>query len=183
MERRTYRGRAWKYPDNVSTDHILPSRFMTEVEPAELAAHAMAGIDPGFAAGARPGDILVAGYNLGYGSSREQAPRALLYAGVKVVVARTFARIFYRNCYNIGLPAITCQEFVDAVSGMDEVEVDLEGGTIRDLSTGGTFGFARPPAFLLDYIAAGGLIPHLISTSVTRGGAASPPNNSARRLP
>jgi 3-isopropylmalate/(R)-2-methylmalate dehydratase small subunit len=165
MESMQYRGRVWKYQDNVSTDHILPSRFMTQVEPAELAAHCMAGIDPEFAAEVRPGDILAAGYNLGYGSSREQAPRALLHSGIKVVVARTFARIFYRNCYNIGLPAVVCPAFLDKVSSMDEVEIDLAAGVIRNLSLGESHNFVRPPAFLLEYVRAGGLIPHLISVS------------------
>jgi 3-isopropylmalate/(R)-2-methylmalate dehydratase small subunit len=167
MERMVYRGRIWKYQDNVSTDHILPSRFMTQVEPAELAAHCMAGLDEDFAAGVREGDIFAAGYNLGYGSSREQAPRALLHAGIRVVVARTFARIFYRNCYNIGLPAVACPDFLDSVSDMDEVEVDLAGGLIRNLTLGDSCRFNPPPAFLLDYVRAGGLIPHLVSQSGT----------------
>ena len=183
MEKLQYRGRVWKYHDNVSTDHILPSRFMTQVEPRELAAHCMAGLDPDFAGSVHPGDIFVAGYNLGYGSSREQAPRALLHAGIKAVVARTFARIFYRNCYNIGLPAIVCPSFVAEVSSMDEVEVDLPAGEIRNLSLGTTYAFVRPPAFLLDFVRVGGLIQHILSTAHQPDGIASPGKNFARRLP
>ena len=181
MESMTYQGRVWKYQDNVSTDHILPSRFMTQVEPRELAAHCMAGIDPDFAANVRPGDILVAGYNLGYGSSREQAPRALLHSGIKAVVARTFARIFYRNCYNIGLPAIICPEFVDEVSSMDEVGVDLSGGVIRNATLGNTYAFARPPEFLLDFVREGGLIPYILKNG-RQGGSLSPIRDNTRRL-
>jgi 3-isopropylmalate/(R)-2-methylmalate dehydratase small subunit len=181
MESMKYHGRAWKYQDNVSTDHILPSRFMTQVEPRELAAHCMAGLDADFASSVRAGDILVAGYNLGYGSSREQAPRALLYSGIKAVVARTFARIFYRNCYNIGLPAIICPEFVDEASSMDEVEVDLPGGIIRNGTLGKTYAFVRPPEFLLDFVREGGLIPHILKDG-RQGGQQSPIRDNTRRL-
>lgn len=180
MEELIYRGRAWKYQDNVSTDHILPSRFMTQVEPKELASHCMAGIDPSFAQGVRSGDLLVAGYNLGYGSSREQAPWALKHSGVKAVIARSFARIFFRNCFNIGLPAISCPEFVEEASRMDEVELNLPEGTIRNLSLGKTYTFIRPPEFLLEYVKLGGLIPYL---SGTRDGKAPSIMQSARRLP
>ena len=180
MEELIYKGRAWKYGDNVSTDHILPSRFMTQVEPKELASHCMAGIDPDFAQGVRSGDILVAGYNIGYGSSREQAPWSLKHAGVKAIIARSFARIFFRNCFNIGLPAITCPEFVEEASKMDEVELDLPGGKIRNLRLGKTYSFIRPPEFLLEYVRVGGLIPFL---SGTKGGKTPSLKQSVRRLP
>ncbi len=169
VEKTRIHGRVWKYGDNVSTDHILPSRFMTQVEPEELASHCMSGIDEGFAGKVSPGDVLVAGYNLGYGSSREQAPQALRFAGIGAVVARTFARIFYRNCYNIGLPAIACHAFVEEASQDDEVEIDLKAGRIINLGSGKTYPFARPADFLLDYIAAGGLIPHLATRLASTG--------------
>ena len=119
-----------KIGDNISTDHILPSRYMTQIEPEELAAHCLAGVDPDLASRIKGSSILAAGENLGYGSSREQAPHALKYCGFKAVTAKTFARIFYRNCYNVGLPAIVCQEFVEEVSTGDQVRIDLDKGTI-----------------------------------------------------
>lgn len=160
-EEKTELGRVWKYGDNISTDHILPSRFMTQVEPHELAANCMAGIDRDFAKKVKTGDVLVAGYNIGYGSSREQAPQALKYAGVSAVIAKSFARIFYRNCYNVGLPAITCQEFVDEVSEGDLVQVNLKAGIITNNTIGKCYRFIKPPEFLLEYIQSGGLIPYL----------------------
>ncbi len=171
-ERKTETGRVWKYGDNISTDHILPSRFMTQVEPHELAANCMAGIDTEFAKKVKPGDIVVAGYNIGYGSSREQAPQALKYAGVSAVIAKSFARIFYRNCYNVGLPAISCRQFVDEVSEGDLVEVNLKEGVITNKTTGKSYYFIKPPEFLLEYIKLGGLIPYLeklMTQEVTSG--------------
>ena len=105
----------------------------------------------------------MAGFNAGYGSSREQAPQALKYAGVAAVVAKSFARIFFRNCFNVGLPAIVCPAFVDAVAGGEVAEIDLEKGVISLAPDGAAYPFARPPAFLLDYIRAGGLMLYLKS--------------------
>ncbi|NLI91796.1 MAG: 3-isopropylmalate dehydratase small subunit [Peptococcaceae bacterium] len=156
-----YSGRLWKFGDNISTDHILPSRFMTEVEPHELAANCMAGCDPKFAAQVRFGDIFAAGENLGYGSSREQAPQALKYAGIRVVIAKSFARIFYRNCFNIGIPALICPQLVEETSEGDRVEVDLEKGVITNHALGRNYEFTKPPEFMLEYIQLGGLIPYL----------------------
>lgn len=154
-------GNIWKYGDNVSTDHILPSRFMTMVKPHELAANCMAGIDPNFAGKAQPGDIVVAGINTGYGSSREQAPQALKHAGVQAVIAKSFARIFYRNCYNVGIPAIICPEFAEEAQAGDQAEIDMETGVIINRTTGKQYLFIQPPAFLKEYIRLGGLIPYL----------------------
>jgi 3-isopropylmalate/(R)-2-methylmalate dehydratase small subunit len=154
-------GPVLKIGDNISTDHILPSRFMTQIEPAELAAHCLAGVDPQLAASVQPASILAAGENIGYGSSREQAPQALKHCGFRAVTAKTFARIFYRNCYNIGLPAIACPEFVEAVSTGDRVRIDLGRGVIHNETIDRAYHFIQPPSFLLDFIQAGGLIPHL----------------------
>lgn len=169
-------GPVWKIGDNISTDHILPSRYMTEIEPEELAAHCLAGVDPELAGRVQPSSILVAGENLGYGSSREQAPHALKHCGFRAVIAKTFARIFYRNCYNIGLPAIICQEFVEEVSAGDRVTVDLAKGTLRNETIKRIYHFTRPPGFLLDYVHAGGLIPYLRERVSAEGTAFSNPN-------
>lgn len=154
-------GPVLKIGDNISTDHILPSRYMTQIERAELAAHCLAGIDPQLAARIKPSSILAAGENLGYGSSREQAPHALMHSGFRAVTAKTFARIFYRNCYNIGLPAIACPEFVEAVSTGDQVRIDLGRGVIHNETIDRAYHFIQPPGFLMEFVHAGGLIPHL----------------------
>lgn len=169
-------GPVWKIGDNISTDHILPSRYMTQIEPGELAAHCLAGVDPHLAGRVQASSILVAGENLGYGSSREQAPRALKYCGFRAVIAKTFARIFYRNCYNVGLPAIVCQEFVEQVSAGDRVRIDLVKGTLHNETIKHVYRFIRPPGFLLDYVHAGGLIPHLREQLSAKGGPSKNPN-------
>ncbi len=151
----------WKVGDNISTDHILPSRFMTQVEPYELAANCMAGCVPQFSSRILQGDVLAAGENLGYGSSREQAPQALKYAGVSAVIAKSFARIFYRNCFNVGIPAIVCPAFVEESSEGDLIEVNLEVGLIYNETLGKSYEFTKPPEFMLTYIKLGGLIPYL----------------------
>ncbi len=162
------KGKVWKFGDNLSTDQILPSRFMTQTRPEELAANCLAGADPDFAANVRPGDIVTAGINLGYGSSREQAPQALKHAGVSAVVAASFARIFYRNCYNVGLPAIVCPAFVAEAEGGDNAAINLEDGVITNLRTGKGYSFVKPPAFLLEYIRLGGLVPYLNEVTADR---------------
>jgi 3-isopropylmalate dehydratase small subunit len=164
-------GGAWLFGDNLSTDHILPSRFMTQVKPHELAAHCLAGADPDFAAKVSPGDIVVAGLNCGYGSSREQAPQALKHSGVSAVVAASFARIFYRNCYNIGLPAIICPALAAAVQTGDVLRVDLTAGKAFNLTGGQEYDFVPPPAFLREYIRLGGLIPYLADQMGAPAGA------------
>ncbi len=164
-----------KIGDNISTDHILPSRYMTQIEPGELAAHCLAGVDPDLAARIKPSSILVAGENLGYGSSREQAPQALKFCGFSAVTARTFARIFYRNCYNVGLPAITCQEFVGEVSTGDQVRIDLGKGTILNETINCLYHFIKPPQFLIEYVHARGLIPHLRERLIPKGSVTKTP--------
>ncbi len=151
-------GKVFKYGGNVDTDVIIPARYLNTSDPAELAAHCMEDIDADFAKNVQPGDIIVAGENFGCGSSREQAPIAIKTSGVSCVIAKTFARIFYRNSINIGLPILECPEAVDSIESGSVVEVDTASGEITDLNTGRTFR-ARPfPEFMQSLISAGGLI-------------------------
>ena len=153
--------KAHKYGDNVDTDVIIPARHLNTSDPAELAAHCMEDIDAAFAGRVRPGDILVAGRNFGCGSSREHAPLAIKASGVACVIAESFARIFYRNALNIGLPILECPAAARAISADDEVSVNFETGEIANETTGRTF-MAEPfPPFMLDLIAAGGLAAYL----------------------
>lgn len=160
-DRCIFTGKVWKFGDNISTDHILPSRFMTQVEPHELAMNCMAGCDVAFSSKVQVGDIMTAGDNIGYGSSREQAPQALKYSGIRAVIAKSFARIFYRNCFNVGIPAIACPSFVEEVLEGNIVEVNLTEGTIVNNTLAKTYYFVKPPEFMLEYIRLGGLIPYL----------------------
>ena len=156
----TIRGRAWKYGDNVDTDAIIPARYLNMSTEAELAAHCMEDIDPGFVKKVQRGDVIVAGKNFGCGSSREHAPLAIKGAGVQCVIAETFARIFYRNAINIGLPILECPEAAQATQTGHILEVDLATGLIRNVTTGQTFQATPYPPFMLELIAAGGLIPY-----------------------
>ncbi len=152
------KGRVHKYGADVNTDVIIPARYLNVSEPAELAKHCMEDIDPGFVSKVEPGDIIVATTNFGCGSSREHAPLAIKAAGVSCVIARTFARIFFRNAINIGLPLLECGEAVDNTETGDILEVDLSRGRIKNLTRGMEF-TARPyPDFMAGLIAAGGLI-------------------------
>lgn len=154
-------GKAVKFGDNIDTDVILPAKHMVYIDPNELARHAMEGIDPAFAAKAKTGVILVVGKNFGCGSSREQAPVALKYSGVKCVVAESFARIFYRNAINIGLPVVECAEISKNVEDGDELLVDFENGVIENRSKGKVFHSAKLPNFILEILSNGGLIENL----------------------
>jgi 3-isopropylmalate/(R)-2-methylmalate dehydratase small subunit len=151
-------GKAWVFGDNIDTDVIIPARYLMTTDPAELAKHCMEDIDPGFASAVHAGDVLLAGNNFGCGSSREHAPIAIKGAGVSVVIANSFARIFYRNAINIGLPILECAEAVAAVKAGDELRVDLASGRIEDVTTGQTFQAQSYPESILRIIAAGGLI-------------------------
>jgi 3-isopropylmalate/(R)-2-methylmalate dehydratase small subunit len=151
-------GKTWVFGDNIDTDVIIPARYLMTTDPAELAKHCMEDIDPGFAASVHPGDVLVAGNNFGCGSSREHAPLAIKGAGISVVIATSFARIFYRNAINIGLPILECAEAVAAVQAGDTLRVDLASGRIEDVSTGQSFQAQPYPESILRIIAAGGLI-------------------------
>lgn len=154
-------GKAVKFGDNVDTDVILPAKYMTFIDPNELARHAMEGLDPTFVAKAKSGVILVAGKNFGCGSSREQAPLALKYAGVRCVLAGSFARIFYRNAINIGLPAVECAGISSKVEEGDELTVNLEKGVIKNQSKNIALHAAELPPFILDLLLNGGLIENL----------------------
>jgi 3-isopropylmalate/(R)-2-methylmalate dehydratase small subunit len=154
----TLKGKVFKYGQNVDTDAIIPARYLNVSEPDQLADHCMEDIDLDFVKKVQPGDIIVATTNFGCGSSREHAPIAIKASGVSCVIAKTFARIFFRNAIDIGLPLLECPEAVDNTDAGDLLEVDLEKGEIKNLTRGTTF-VAKPyPAFMSELIAAGGLI-------------------------
>ena len=152
------RGRVHKYGDNIDTDVIIPARYLNSSDPDELASHCMVDIDPEFSSKVKSGDIIVGGDNFGCGSSREHAPIAIKASGVSCVVASTFARIFYRNAINIGLPIIECPEAAKAIEAGDEVEIDFDSGKIYDRTKGTEFQGQPFPEFMQKLIAAGGLV-------------------------
>ncbi|AEE97903.1 3-isopropylmalate dehydratase small subunit [Mahella australiensis] len=152
------RGKAIKYGDNVDTDVIIPARYLNTSDPDELAGHCMEDLDPDFKAKAKPGDVMVAGRNFGCGSSREHAPIAIKASGVSCVIAESFARIFYRNAINIGLPILECPEAAREINDGDEVEVDVATGTITDITTGKTYKSQPFPEFMQQIMASDGLI-------------------------
>lgn len=147
-----------KYPDNVDTDVIIPARYLNTPDAKELAAHCMEDIDPDFVKKVQPGDIMVGGANFGCGSSREHAPLAIKTAGVSCVIAATFARIFYRNSINIGLPILECPAASEAIQAGDKVHVDFDTGVITNETTGQTFQAQLFPPFIQEIIKAGGLM-------------------------
>ncbi len=154
-------GKAIKFGDNIDTDVILPGKHLVLTDPVELAKHAMAGLDPTFPQKAQNGAVIAAGRNFGCGSSREQAPIALKHAGVKCVLAESFARIFYRNAINIGLPVLECPGVSSKVGDGDELAVNLEAGMIENRSKNSTFQATKLPAFIMEILNDGGLIEHL----------------------
>lgn len=154
-------GKAWKFGHDIDTDAIIPARYMNRFEPEHLAVHCMEDADPSFAKKVKPGDIIVGGKNFGCGSSREHAPIAIKAAGVAAVIAESYARIFYRNALNIGLPILESPEAVAGINSGDEIQVDLASGQIVNKSTGAIFK-ARPfPPFMQELINAGGLIAYI----------------------
>jgi 3-isopropylmalate/(R)-2-methylmalate dehydratase small subunit len=155
------KAKAVKLGNNVDTDVILPGRYLALTDPTELKDHAMEGLSPGFASKFADGAVIVAGENFGQGSSREHAAIALKAAAVKCVVAESFARIFYRNAINIGLPAVECSGILKQVADGDQVSVDLEQGQIRNLTTGATARTEPIPPHLLQVLNDGGIIEHL----------------------
>ena len=157
------RGRAFKYGDNVDTDVIIPARYLNSFDAKELASHAMVDIDPTFASTVEKGDIIVAGQNFGCGSSREHAPLCLKTAGVKCVIAKSFARIFYRNSINIGFPIMECEEAADKIEKGDEVEVDFSTGVITNKTKNETYQSQPFPEFLQKMIDADGLVNYVNS--------------------
>ena len=154
-------GSVFKYPDNVDTDVIIPARYLNTPNAKELAAHCMEDIDKDFVNKVHEGDLMVGGWNFGCGSSREHAPLAIKTAGISVVIAKSFARIFYRNSINIGLPIMECPEAADAIAACDEVSVDFDTGLITDKTTGKTFQAEPFPPFIQKIIADGGLMKSL----------------------
>lgn len=153
----------YKYKDNVDTDVIIPARYLNSFDAKELASHAMVDIDPTFASTVEKGDIIVAGQNFGCGSSREHAPLCLKTAGVKCVIAKSFARIFYRNSINIGFPIMECEEAADKIEKGDEVEVDFSTGVITNKTKNETYQSQPFPEFLQKMIDAEGLVNYVNS--------------------
>ena len=154
-------GHVFKYGDNVDTDVIIPARYLNSPDGNELAKHCMEDIDKEFVNKVQKGDIIVANKNFGCGSSREHAPLAIKCVGVSCVIAETFARIFYRNSINIGLPIIECPEAAKAIAAGDEVEVDFDSGVITDKTTGQSFQGQAFPEFMQKIITAGGLVNYI----------------------
>lgn len=153
-----FEGKVIKYGNNVDTDVIIPARYLNTIDKKELASHCMEDLDPTFTGRVKEGDIMVAEFNFGCGSSREHAPIAIKASGISLVIAKSFARIFYRNSINIGLPIIECPEAVDAINEGHELCVDMDKGEILNKTTGETFKTAPFPAFIQTIISNGGLI-------------------------
>ena len=151
-------GHVFKYPDNVDTDVIIPARYLNTTDAQELARHCMEDIDAGFPSRVQPGDVMVAGWNFGCGSSREHAPLVIKTCGTGCVIAKSFARIFYRNAINIGLPILECEAAADEIQAGDQVEVDFDTGLITDHTTGKTYKAQPFPPFIQNIIRCGGLL-------------------------
>lgn len=156
-----FTGKVYKFGNDIDTDAIIPARYLNTFDPVELARHCMEDADPQFPAKVQSGDIIVAEKNFGCGSSREHAPIAIKAAGVSCVVAKSFARIFYRNAINIGLPILECPEAIEAINEGDQLEVELESGKITNLRTGAVFQAAPFPAFMQGIMDKGGLIEYV----------------------
>jgi len=157
------RGKCWKFGPDINTDLIIPARYLNTTDPQELAKHCMEDVDPAFAAKVGQGDIIVADKNFGCGSSREHAPISIKAAGVACVIAKSFARIFYRNAFNVGLLVIVCPEAFDAITEGDEVEVTAETGTIVNITKGTTYSAEPIPSFMQEIINHGGLMEYVAS--------------------
>jgi 3-isopropylmalate/(R)-2-methylmalate dehydratase small subunit len=155
------KGRVWKYGDDVNTDYIIPGRYMELTDPEEMATHAFEEHDSSFMKGVQRDDIIVGRTNFGCGSSREHAPIALKYNGISCVLAESFARIFYRNSINIGLPALECPGIHESVEKDDLIDVDVTGGKVTNLTTRKVLKFKPLPDFMVEVLNAGGLAPYL----------------------
>ncbi len=155
------KGKAIKYGNNVDTDVIIPARYLTSSDPADLAAHCMEDIDAEFVNKVEKGDIIVAAKNFGCGSSREHAPIAIKASGISCVIAKTFARIFYRNSINIGLPILECEELFDESDEGDAIEVDFDSGIIKNVTKNKTFSTQPFPGFMQDIIENDGLVGYI----------------------
>ena len=156
-----FTGKSICYGDNVDTDVIIPARYLNTIDKKELASHCMEDIDKTFVQRVEVGDIMVAGLNFGCGSSREHAPIAIKASGISLVIAKSFARIFYRNAINIGLPILECEAAAEEIAAGDEVSVDFDTGIITDITTGKTYQAQPFPAFIQNIIAKGGLLASL----------------------
>ena len=154
-------GTVFKYPDNVDTDVIIPARYLNTANAQELAKHCMEDIDGSFVSRVQPGDIMVAGWNFGCGSSREHAPLVIKTCGTGCVIAKSFARIFYRNAINIGLPILECEQAAEEIKAGDQVHVDFDSGIITNLTTGKTYQAEPFPEFIQNIIRKGGLLASL----------------------
>ena len=154
-------GKAFKYPDNVDTDVIIPARYLNTPDANELALHCMEDIDADFVKQVETGDVMVAGWNFGCGSSREHAPLVIKTCGTGCVIAKSFARIFYRNAINIGLPILECEQAAEEIAAGDKVSVDFDTGVITDITTGKTYQAQPFPEFIQNIIRAGGLLKSL----------------------
>lgn len=155
------KGHAWKFGDDVNTDEIIPARYLNVSDPGKLAEHVMEDADPQFASKIHKGDMIVAGKNFGCGSSREHAPIAIKASGISCVIAKSFARIFFRNAFNMGLLIFESAAAPDDINEGDQVEVDVAAGLVRNVSTGKSFSVAPIPPFMQKLVEDGGLIPHL----------------------
>lgn len=160
------KGKVHKYGDNVDTDVIIPARYLNIADRKELAAHCMEDIDPEFIKKVKEGDMIVAGYNFGCGSSREHAPIVIKESGVSCVIAKTFARIFYRNSINIGLAILECEEASDRIEAGDEVSINFDTGEITNVTKGETYQAQPFPEFIKDIIAKGGLLNSIQSSEL-----------------
>jgi 3-isopropylmalate dehydratase small subunit len=156
-----FKGRAWKYGDDVDTDVIIPARYLNTSDPAELAKHCMEDIDANYASRVSPGDFIVAGKNFGCGSSREHAPIAIKASGARAVIARSFARIFYRNSFNMGLPIFEAPDAVGEIDSGDLLALDMERGTLRNETKGKEYRVSPVPPFMRELVAAGGLLNYM----------------------
>jgi 3-isopropylmalate/(R)-2-methylmalate dehydratase small subunit len=156
-------GKVWKFGDDVDTDAIIPARYLNVSDPFELAAHCMEDIDPDFMKKISKGDIIVADKNFGCGSSREHAPLAIKTAGISCVIAKSFARIFYRNSINIGFPILECEEAASKISEGDQIEIDLSSGAIINLTKKETYNAQPFPEFMQKIISAGGLMNYVMN--------------------
>ena len=156
-----FKGRIWKFGDNIDTDAIIPARYLNIWDPQGLAAHCMEDADPDFMKKMKKGDIIVGGENFGCGSSREHAPIAIKAAGIACVVAKSFARIFYRNAFNMGLPIFESADLWGKVESGSEIEVDADGGLIRIIGAAGSLPIQPIPPFMQELIADGGLMNHI----------------------
>jgi len=164
------KGRAWKFGDHIDTDVIIPARYLNTSDPSELAKHCMEGADADFSKKIKKGDIIIAGENFGCGSSREHAPIAIKAAGISCVIAKSFARIFYRNAFNTGLPIIECPEASDKIKQGDEIEVKLEEGVVINITKNEKYMSSPVPAFMQRLLKSGGLLHYVKEKLTSEGG-------------